>query len=816
MNLLQRIIQLFRKLYDSQPAQLALRSVLALYTFLVRQGRKRTLKKRKFSARPDFDAKNVASEPPPSFIPAIPTTICASRTPAKDTLYPYPFSGTNASVSSQDVSASSVHTDVNAQRSYRRSLGISHPHQTRHLDPRSRSNPHIDIPAISGQHAHLSGSASRLSSRPNSAYGGSRPTSFHGQLSVSRPISPYTSSHGFGSETSLPPSITIDRGPDEAGFNTAPMQTSPVQEDEPFTIPEISDLKQLSEVHEKFHPTPPEYHSRYERSTYVADERTTYTIEPMTRSFKFEKAIPTGWTKMIHPEGACYYVYENGRYYTDADVMDNLTKDRIMACMNDFDDFILSRGIQLSLRANAVFDIRIDQDDPERYTCGYYIADHTTRTVFWLDTVEADSFPVWWEVKGVTSPTHIEHAVASLYWYHCHLFPHSYNLNVEAVDELRDIILHCIGDTITSSTSTVPYSISDLKDMMLLLNNIRKNPATGGGVSAYSRIMYIFTRLRFLHFYGEPGARLDRDQSVHYKAHHHHRRPWWMRSLSPALFSVPDLYYGILSNLWVDGLVHEAAWADFVGKMNEEWQQLILFNTVLLNANVAFLAIQSIDNSSDSPGRSPAQIASFLSIVASFGSIILGLVLARKHRAKAKDTAEDAAKFLNSWERDRLGVASLAILYSVPYALLLWGVLCFLVAFSVMCYSNSDALVLSIMSSSWFVVAILVFWCVTALASWDRRSNDEPSFWSYVHDLLSYVLFGLWWLIDAIVIMAKQGWQFLHTRPTAVQAEQRPIELQNVRQSSMGTVVELWRKSSLFSGTDRKNTSDTQATAVEV
>lgn len=277
---------------------------------------------------------------------------------------------------------------------------------------------------------------------------------------------------------------------------------------------------------------------------------------------------------------------------------------------------------------------------------------------------------------------------------------------------------------------------------------------------------------------------------------------------------------------------------------------------MLLNANVAFLAIQSIDNSSDSPGRSPAQIASFLSIVASFGSIILGLVLARKHRAKAKDTAEDAvrftfiqkcgqnliiknkAKFLNSWERDRLGVASLAILYSVPYALLLWGyaqppftvafactdsimvpvnsVLCFLVAFSVMCYSNSDALVLSIMSSSWFVVAILVFWCVTALASWDRRSNDEPSFWSYVHDLLSYVLFGLWWLIDAIVIMAKQGWQFLHTRPTAVQAEQRPIELQNVRQSSMGTVVELWRKSSLFSGTDRKNTSDTQATAVEV
>ncbi|KAJ3901872.1 hypothetical protein F5879DRAFT_806447, partial [Lentinula edodes] len=535
-------------------------------------------------------------------------------------------------------------------------------------------------------------------------------------------------------------------------------------------------------------------------------------------------AIPMGWEKMIHPEGACYYVYQNGRYYTDANIMDSLTKDRIMVCISDFDDFIRSRGIQLSSRANTVLNLRIDEGRTDKYTCEYYIANHATRSVFWLDTVDADSFSVWWEVKGVTSSTHIEHAVASLYWYHCHLYPHSYNLSVEAVDELRDILLHCIGDTITSSTSTVPYNISDLKDMMLLLNNIRSELAGSAHNISISYLCSIrepcywwWSRLRFLHFYGEPGARLDRDQSVHYKAHHHHRRPWWMRSLSPALFSVPDLYYGILSNLWVDGLVHEAAWADFVGKMNEEWQQLILFNTVLLNANVAFLAIQSIDNSSDSPGRSPAQIASFLSIVASFGSIILGLVLARKHRAKAKDTAEDAAKFLNSWERNRLGVASLAILYSVPYALLLWGVLCFLVAFSFMCYSNSDALVLSIMSSSWFVVAILVFWCVTALASWDRRSNDQPSFWSYVHELLSYLLFGLWWLIDGAVIMVKQGWQFLHTRPTAVQeAEQRPIELQNVRKGSMGTVVELWRKSSLFSGTDRKNTSDTQATAVEV
>jgi chaperone required for assembly of F1-ATPase len=60
---------------------------------------------------------------------------------------------------------------------------------------------------------------------------------------------------------------------------------------------------------------------------------------------------------------------------------------------------------------------------------------------------------------------------------------------------------------------------------------------------------------------------------------------------------------------------------------------------VLLNANVAFLAIPSVD---ESPEASPAQIASLLSIVSSVGSIILGLLLVRQHRTKAKEEASEA------------------------------------------------------------------------------------------------------------------------------------------------------------------------------
>lgn len=51
---------------------------------------------------------------------------------------------------------------------------------------------------------------------------------------------------------------------------------------------------------------------------------------------------------------------------------------------------------------------------------------------------------------------------------------------------------------------------------------------------------------------------------------------------------------------------------------------------MLLNANVAFLAIQSVDESGGD-GRSPAQRASYFSTVVSVGAIIIGSVLSRQH-----------------------------------------------------------------------------------------------------------------------------------------------------------------------------------------
>jgi len=79
-------------------------------------------------------------------------------------------------------------------------------------------------------------------------------------------------------------------------------------------------------------------------------------------------------------------------------------------------------------------------------------------------------------------------------------------------------------------------------------------------------------------------------------------------------------------------------------------------STVMLNANVAFMSIPSIvnnNNNTNGPSHTrspqvvqttPAQLASCLSVMASIGSIILGLLLIRENRSKGREEAAEAVR----------------------------------------------------------------------------------------------------------------------------------------------------------------------------
>jgi len=159
-------------------------------------------------------------------------------------------------------------------------------------------------------------------------------------------------------------------------------------------------------------------------------------------------------------------------------------------------------------------------------------------------------------------------------------------------------------------------------------------------------------------------------------------------------------------------------------KVTEEWREFILYSTVLLNANVAFLAINSVDINRN-PYRSHTQISSYCSISASIGSIILGLILVRQNQTKHRETASEVQIFLKSWTHPWLGLETLAIMFSLPYALLMWGMVSFLIAFWFMCLQDSNAATRSVVVTVCGVLLILIVWCICT--SWEEQEpgNEE-------------------------------------------------------------------------------------------
>jgi len=145
----------------------------------------------------------------------------------------------------------------------------------------------------------------------------------------------------------------------------------------------------------------------------------------------------------------------------------------------------------------------------------------------------------------------------------------------------------------------------------------------------------------------------------------------------------------------------------------------IVIGHFLLNANMGFLSISRPDPGSNMvENRSVAEIASYLSTVTSLGCLIVSLLLVRQ--AKRHETAQDAANFLASMTHATRGLETLAILYALPYALLMWSTLSFLIAIMYTCFSSNLA-TRFLAGAVLVTVGLLVVWCVRA--GWIDESN---------------------------------------------------------------------------------------------
>ncbi|KAG1737401.1 hypothetical protein EDB19DRAFT_1877831 [Suillus lakei] len=343
---------------------------------------------------------------------------------------------------------------------------------------------------------------------------------------------------------------------------------------------------------------------------------------------------------------------------------------------------------------------------------GYYFIDHEARILFWPEIVR--SRELMNHVRGVTDKSHIRYALEAQYWKHCTLFPNMRALPRQVVDGLRDIIAYAHAESITSQTSLSPFDLDELSNMISVVDHVKESI---GEVNEYSvcivaRYMDMFFRARFVNFCGQLGARLDADQSL-YDSNEKKPKPILIRILNVALFNSPHIHSESLENVWVDNTVVKPRWKKFISQLTSEWNSFTVFSTVMLAVDVSFLAVPGVDDPS-TQSKSAATIVIYLSALCAMGSLVISLVLAGQVSDTRRSSASSVANFMSSMSQSLLGVESLALMLSLPFALLIWGMIFFAIGLSIIIFYTTDIIALAVVIPIWAVVVLVTTWPVLA------------------------------------------------------------------------------------------------------
>ncbi|KAF7361073.1 hypothetical protein MSAN_01138200 [Mycena sanguinolenta] len=467
----------------------------------------------------------------------------------------------------------------------------------------------------------------------------------------------------------------------------------------------VEPLPCLSEAHPHIRPGAPKSGRRYKCTMTIPKGATLTTIilPPLT-TFTPKNSPPEGWTTSQHPEGAQYFFHEEKRVFTDANLFDPATVVFINENIRTVNDFVRAHNVDLPPGVDLVLHESIFADESKG--CLYYFVNHLNRCVFWIDNVGSELFLVTPEVRGMTSPSHCRHELEAQYWLHCAYYPRAFELTHEIVNELRSIVLHAAGDVLAFPHTPVSWKLHELRDMFAFIahsdvaENIGKHTEKefegySCFVSAYiqltqlsnleltgtpaGRLMHSFARYRF---HGEPVARLIfSKQSVHETVQ---KQTVFIRLLNLLLFRVPHSHLSRMYAVTVSGLMNRRACEQLLQRLMCEWQESVINAAVVLAANVGFLSIQSVNQGS------PAQVASYVSTLASIASISMGLLLLNYHRHRDSNSAVASLASIFNRTRRRRSLEALAVLHSLPIVMLMWSIGSFFFAFSFMCNESTN------------------------------------------------------------------------------------------------------------------------------
>ncbi|OJA08211.1 hypothetical protein AZE42_06851 [Rhizopogon vesiculosus] len=454
---------------------------------------------------------------------------------------------------------------------------------------------------------------------------------------------------------------------------------------------------------------------RYSRNIPVSDDDAVFEIKKGHLGYNEQPAPEMEWQALTHPEGALFFYHPYKRVFTDANVRDSRTATKVSRAAEKA--YKEAHKADVTLPTSVELGLELMPNDDS--TLGYYFANHDKRVVFWFEDYE--SHLLMSNVRGVEHESHIRYAVESEYWFatsyllrfmrrdidrrHIELFPNNRFLPRDDVVRLKQIVMHAQAENITSDTSLAPFSPDDIANMLTLMDPLMSSIDLQHEHSVWivARLMRLFCNSKFVNFCGQPGARLDADQSLHGDPSDGPKNII-LRVMNIIMFGSPDAHSKALHRIWVDESIVQPRWKNFIDRLNNEWNGFTIFSTVMLAVDISFLAVPSVQ------GQTAANLVAYLSTLCAMGSLVVSLVLAGQVNDTRRNNAKGVALFMVQMSQSMLGLESLALMLSLPFALLIWGMTFFGAALAILIFHTSGIVTISVISPIWAAIVILAMW----------------------------------------------------------------------------------------------------------
>ncbi|KAG1734536.1 hypothetical protein EDB19DRAFT_1854577 [Suillus lakei] len=177
------------------------------------------------------------------------------------------------------------------------------------------------------------------------------------------------------------------------------------------------------------------------------------------------------------------------------------------------------------------------------------------------------------------------------------------------------------------------------------------------------------------------------------------------------MFDAPRSHMEELRRVWVDRSINSPRWKNFNSKLNSEWSGITLYSTVMVAVDVSFLAVPGVNLQN---AGSVAVISTYISLFFIVGSLVVSLFLTRQNRMYGQESADTAVKFLMRMTGSAFGTKALATVHGLPYAMLLWGMVYFMLAFSHQVLTSTPIITLATTGSACGIVVLFTLWLVSA------------------------------------------------------------------------------------------------------